>query len=262
MALARVPEGTLRLSRSRGSQHARDRSRSAAVLAPEKGLAEAAGLTRQPRKLPFSAILDEAVSEAAQASELLFLYSVPLGPGGLLAGLAQDVGSYPFLRGERRAISGATRATTYTFTEAHSPIGTTTQRLRHFRLRSSGPKRCSCYRRASGSGRICPPSRRSACICTTQIDQPFSASSSGRSVSDRARTRRCASYIPTYWWHLVSTRGRPHIGRNGTYLVAHAASDSSSIPRFPAGRAAARALVQSALARARALAARPERPVL
>lgn len=206
-------------------------------------------LTRQPRKVPFSAFLDEAVSEAGGSAELLFLYSVPLGPGGLLAELAQDVGGYPFLPGERRAIFG-----TYPRNNVYFYQSSLTDWHYH-------PTAEALQTQILGTKEVLllPPSEQ-----VWSYMSALQAKSLHLYDADLSRFQRArevvpyrivlepgdALYIPTYWWHLVSTRGHRTLGATvPTWWRTPLRIQLD--PRFPAGRAAVRALMRDALVRAR-----------
>src|SRR5688572_25296316 len=202
-------------------------------------------LTRNPVKMRFAEFLDQAVSEDGDISDLFFLYSIPLGPGGPLEALRQDVAAYPFLKDMRKAIFG-----TYPQNNVYFYRSSLTDWHYH-----ASAEALQTQVLGTKEVLLLPPSELVwSYMFSLQSERLhlYDAELSPFPQSRQVIPFRAvlhpgdALYIPTFWWHLVSTRGNRFLGATvPTWWRSpfHIQCD----PRFPAARALMRSLLQGAL---------------
>jgi hypothetical protein len=212
-------------------------------------------LTRQTKRMCFAEFLDRASAPAGLDEDLLFLYSEPLAEGGALSALRADVDTYPFHADFRDAI-GATyprnnvffyRSSLTDWHYHHTAEALLTQVVGVKEVIMLPPSLSVCsYMFALQSERLhlfdCELGQSAAARLVTPL----------RSVLAPGD----ALYIPSFWWHLVSTRGHRALGATvPTWwrTPLHVQCDM----RFPANREAMRALIAGRAPRSQAAVAIP-----
>lgn len=216
-------------------------------------------LTRQAARLSFAEFLDRAVAPEAHGAgvdeALFFLYSVPLADGGPLSALRGDIAAYPFHERFGGAI-GATyprnnaffyRSSLTDWHYHHTAEALQTQIL--------GTKEVLLLPPGAGVWSYMfglHSSRLHLYDCEFEACEPARRVTPMRAVL----TPGDALYIPSFWWHLVSTRG--HRGLGATVPTwwrtpLHVQCDL----RFPANREAIRAMLNGRVPRRLAAVALP-----
>lgn len=202
-------------------------------------------LIRRPREIRFAEFLDQAVSEAGDANSLLFLYSVPLGPGGPLEALGKDISTYPFLTDMRSAAFATYPRNNVFFYRSSLTDWHYHATAEALQTQVLGMKEVL----------LLPPSQ-------LVWSYMFALQSKGLHLYDADLSEFPQSlqvfpvravlhpgdalYIPSYWWHLVSTRGNRSLGATVPTWWRSPLHIQCDL-RFPATRATVRALLRGAL---------------
>ena len=199
-------------------------------------------LTQSPVHMRFGDFLDHATDlQSGPSDDLLFLYSVPLAPGGPLSELGGDVGGYPFLKRHRPALFASyprNNAFFYRSSLTDWHYHATAEALQTQVL---GTKEVM----------LLPPSGEVWSymfpLHSTRLhlyDYDLSENEQARQIVPLRAVLYPgdALYIPAFWWHLVSTRR--HRGLGATVPTwwrtpVHVQCDQ----RFPVNRAILQAML-------------------
>jgi len=202
-------------------------------------------LTHDSTRMRFAEFIDQATSEREDLSELFFLYSIPLGPGGPFEALQKDVALYTFLRNAPKALFNSYPRNNVFFYRSsltdwhyhHAAEALQTQILGTKEVLLLPPTESVwSYMFALQSERLHIYDADLSAFPQAQQVVPY------RVVLHPGD----ALYIPTYWWHLVSTRGNRSLGATvPTWWRSplHIQCDT----RIPAFRALTRAVLSGAV---------------
>jgi hypothetical protein len=188
----------------------------------------------------FSEFLDAATHPADLGSELLFLYSVPMGPGGRFESLAGDVGEFSFAPELPPVLFGA-----YPRRNVYFYRSSVTDHHYH-----AGAEALLAQILGTKEVLLLPPSERVWSYMSVVTGRGLHAFDSDLHEFPAARAvvpfRAVLEpgdvlYIPVYWWHFVSTRGNPTLGAS-VPTWWHSPLRMQSDTRFPAARASIAAL--------------------
>lgn len=198
-------------------------------------------LVQTPLRMRFREFLDQALAPTDEIDKLFFLYSVPLQRGGALEALRGDVAGYGFLKNPQNSLFG-----TYPRNNVYFYRSSLTDW--HFHLTAE-----ALQTQVLGSKEVVllPPTEIVwSYLAALQRQRLYlhDADLSGYPQSQRVVPYRAllepgdALYIPTFWWHLVSTRGNASLGATVPTWWRPPAHVQYG-PRFPAFRALLRSLV-------------------
>lgn len=197
-------------------------------------------LVQTPTRMRFGEFLARALCPAESADALFFLYSVPLERGGALEMLRSDVRGYHFLRDQRLSLFG-----TYPRNNVYFYRSSLTDWHFHLTAEALQTQVLGCKEVV-----LLPPSELvwSYMFALQQQrlylhDADFGPHPQSQGVVPQRALLEPgdALYIPTFWWHLVSTRGNASLGATVPTWWRPPAHIQYDL-RFPAFRALLRGL--------------------
>jgi hypothetical protein len=202
-------------------------------------------LVQTPTHMRFAEFLERALGSAESADALFFLYSVPLKRGGAFEALREDVGGYHFLKDPRLSAFG-----TYPRNNVYFYRSSLTDW--HFHLTAE-----ALQTQVLGSKEVLllPPSELVWSYLFPLQQQRLYLHDADFGLQPQAQhvvpyrallEPGDALYIPTFWWHFVSTRGNASLGATVPTWWRPPAHIHYDL-RFPAYRALLRGLAAGKL---------------